>query len=41
MHKDEIVLNTSRRFKDNVGVLQAYPMVTTTLGTMKTETKCF
>lgn len=41
MHKDEIVMNTSRRFKDNGSNLQAYPLVLTTLGNMLDETKKF
>ena len=41
MHKDEIVLNTSRRIRDRTATLLAYPLVITTLGLMKSETKLF
>lgn len=41
MHKDEIVLNTSRRLVESMHVTHAYPMVITTLGDMEKTTKLF
>lgn len=38
MHKDEIVLNTTKK-KIHQTTAKAYPMVVTTLGDMRTETK--